>query len=462
MEKLQEKITKFPFKNIAVLGMGRSGTSALKLLSLINPDRILAINQGEPENWSGTVKSELKKFSGSEKIEYISQEALQVEAAGKSHPLSDYELIVLSPGISRDIDLLKNYQGKIWCEIELAYFFCDQEKIISVTGTNGKTTTVSLIEECLSHSGKSFFVGGNIGIPFCEYITSVIENKKRSEIICLELSSFQLESLFSFHSHIAAILNITFSHGERYDSLAPYAQAKLRIFNNQTTHDLAICEKDLFNTYNSKVPVSEIIEIDYKKIDTLKEELEKQIDLNKLKIVGIHNIKNIYVVSKIWQKLCEISSITMESFVKGCLSFGGVHYRLEYLGKFSDLEVFNDSKSTNWEATETAIIGVQDRGMIYLILGGQKRGHGDKRFEVLLPYKKSIKQVLLIGESGQELFDVMKNEFDVVYVENFLNLKKYVIENKLAGVLLFSPAFPSFDQFKSYVDRGEKFTALFN
>lgn len=442
----QDKINNFPYKNIAVFGMGKSGISTLRLLDFLKVDHI-AINQGEIESWSKPILESLPNLS----TKFISQESLELELE-----LSNCDLIILSPGIARELHCFDNIKCPIWCEIELAYYFCENSsKIVSVTGTNGKTTTVSLLEECLKNSGISYFVGGNIGTPFCDYIFELLSAKiAPAEIIALELSSFQLESLFNFKSHIACILNITFSHGERYEDITPYAHAKLRILNNQNSSDFAFIDSEVVNEY--KLTHTESIDLD--NIENLKNILTQVLDLNAVKIVGTHNIKNIFFVYKIWMAL----GLDLTFFKNACYSFGGVHYRLERLGEFYCFEVFNDSKSTNWEATETAIKGVFDRGEITLILGGQKRGQGDKRIDVIRPFFKYIKHIYLIGESGEDLFELVKSEISSSYVGNFSALKKEIIKNRRKGVLLFSPAFPSFDQFKSYVDRGQKFLELFN
>lgn len=442
----QDKISNFPYKNVAVIGMGKSGLAALGLLDYLGINN-LAINQGEVETWRGSV---LNAYELKQTI-FISQTDESIK-----NKLLDCDLVILSPGIPRDIEILTGLEIPIWCEVELAYYFCEnRSKIVSVTGTNGKTTTVSLLEACLEQAQIPYFVGGNIGTPFCEYIFELLTDQRpEAEVIALELSSFQLESMFNFHSHISCILNITFSHGERYNDITPYALAKLRIFNNQTDADFSFVDKQVATTYN----LSKQTSLDLEDVESLKNELAKILDFKKVKIVGVHNIKNIFFVYKIWKSL----NLSLDIFINSCYSFNGVHYRLERLGEFFHYEVFNDSKSTNWEATQTALNGVLDRGLITLVLSGQKRGHGDERIEVIRPYYKYIKHIYLIGESGVKLSELLKNEISSSYVENFSNLKIEIQKNTHPGVLLFSPAFPSFDQFKSYVDRGEKFFELFN
>ncbi|EQC43741.1 UDP-N-acetylmuramoyl-L-alanine--D-glutamate ligase [Bacteriovorax sp. Seq25_V] len=430
-------------KTVVVVGMGVSGISALNLLKYLGKT-VYAVNQGETSSW-GTGLGLDEKY-------LISQNDKKLKEV-----LATADLVVLSPGIPRDVQILKDFKGPIWCEVELAYrlLSSSDEKIIAVTGTNGKTTTVSLLEECLKASGKEFFIGGNIGTPFCDYVLEVISNKRKiAEVIVLELSSFQLESLDTFRANAAAILNITFSHGERYDDIKPYAFAKFNIFNNQQNSDIAIMPQGMMKEFDFKMKSSSSLKlIENSDLD----ELSNIVDLEKLKIVGVHNHKNILFAYHLWVAL----GLPIDSFLIGCYSFTGVHYRLEYLGKLRNFEVFNDSKSTNWEATETAIIGVKDRGPVTLIIGGQKRGHGDDRIDVLLPYLSSLSKILLIGESGVGLESKLRPHVKVSYVQDLEGAFKEITSDSKEGVLLFSPAFPSFDQFKNYVERGKKFTNLF-
>ncbi len=428
---------------VVVVGMGVSGVSALNLLKYLGKT-VYAVNQGEVSTWKGSLDLDEKYL--------ISQNDPRV-----SEVLKDCDLVILSPGIPRDVEILRNFKGPIWCEIELAYNLLPShsEKIISITGTNGKTTTVSLLEQCLKASKKEFFIGGNIGIPFCDYTLSVLNgSRKLAEVIVLELSSFQLESLENFRANAAAILNITFSHGERYDDITPYALAKFNIFNNQKSCDFAVIPKGLKEKFSYQFNQNiKMIELEDRDLD----ELKNHIDLTKLKIVGTHNHQNILFAYKLWTAL----ELPLAPFLEGSYEFAGVHYRLEFLGKYKKYEVFNDSKSTNWEATETAIKGVQARGLITLIIGGQKRGHGDDRIDVLLPYLPSIAKILLVGESGKALEKKLSDHVETSYVTDFDGVFKSINESEVEGVLLFSPAFPSFDQFKNYVERGEKFSKLF-
>lgn len=435
------------FNNIIVLGMGKSGLSSVRLLKHLGKN-VTAINQGEVNQWAEN--DILSNLSSDKKISQSDERAR--EAVNKC------DLVILSPGIPRDIDLLKNIEAPIWSEIELGWQFCDSP-VIGVTGTNGKTTTVSFLQECLKHENKPYFVGGNIGTPLCDYAFEYLTKKReKAWVILLELSSFQLESTFSFCPEIGAVLNITFSHGERYSELKDYACAKRNLFN-QMEEGTGIWPVGMWEELNLAKPLTKSSqEIDLNNLDSIKMELQKVINLDELKIYGVHNLYNLLFAKRIWEAI----SGDEQSFKKASQSFGGVEFRLEFLGEWNGLKVFNDAKSTNWEATLTAINGVKDQGEITLVLGGQKRGEGDSRIEVLSPVKKSIKKIYLIGESGKDLLAILKDEYSCEYVETLENLKRELIKSEKDGVLLFSPGFPSFDQFKNYIERGRAFTSLFN
>jgi UDP-N-acetylmuramoylalanine--D-glutamate ligase len=234
---------------IAVVGMGVSGLSAVRLLDFMGKD-VYAINQGDPSIWgNNSILNELD-----EKNKVSQDDALSV--------LKDCELIILSPGIPRDIDILKDLDIPIWSEIELAYQFLSSEEVMAITGTNGKTTTVSFLAECLEHEGIEHFVGGNIGTPFCDYAFEKLSGKRpKAKIILLELSSFQLESMDGFRPNIAAILNITFSHGERYTNLKDYALAKKHIFDNQKTCDFAFYPQGMWQDLSLDTPTGELCRV---------------------------------------------------------------------------------------------------------------------------------------------------------------------------------------------------------
>lgn len=431
-------------KKVSIFGMGRSGISALKLLNREGA-LVTAINQGKPDKWIDY--PQIKEIIGSDNC---------VEESCASQVFSQSDLIILSPGIPCQHPILLEAIREgvpVWSEIELGYRFC-HTPIIAVTGTNGKTTTVSMIGEMLTHSGYSVFVGGNIGIPFCDCFLE----KRPLDYIVLELSSFQLESIVNFRPNIALILNIFPNHGERYKNIESYGKAKFNISKNMTSEDHIIIPQEyhLLNEWGKqqKAEVHALVSTDYQ---TIKSKLSCKYDLGNFKLQGGHNLANLnFAITSM-----EILNIQGEGVQFTIDNFSGIPHRLQYVDCQAPFIPLNDAKSTNWDATLTAIksIDKQDK-KLFLILGGKKRGKNDS----LTPYIKTIKEkvdtILLIGETTDFLADELDNTlpFHKCYsLENVLSLVKKM---QFEGLLLLSPAFPSYDQFKNFEKRGEKFIEL--
>jgi UDP-N-acetylmuramoylalanine--D-glutamate ligase len=439
-------------KKVAVFGMGVSGLSAIRFLHAQGA-KIIAINSGEIHTWAtGAV------------LDFLSLN----DCFAENDPhlktiLEGIDLVILSPGIPRDHPLLKSiHQQKIpvWGELELAYRYLEMtnqlKPIIGITGTNGKTTTTTFLGEMIELDHKKVFVGGNIGVPFCDYAFDVYSKKEPADFILLELSSFQLESIDHFHVNIAMILNLYQNHGERYTTIEEYGQSKFNITNRFNDSDCLIYPEDFSfvaewaktqkgkkKTVNTQHPVSEY-------------------DLSKFKLPGIHNRVNLNFILLAASEI----GLSKEAIQKGINTFGGVHHRIEFVNAIAGLPHFvayNDAKSTNWDATITAVKAMEGMpGHLYLIIGGKKRGHGDS----ILPYldflKNRVHSFYLIGEMADEIEAELAG---VVSCQKTGTLEKTVEDlraNKSGeqGILLFSPGFPSFDQFKNYVHRGEHFMKL--
>lgn len=424
-----------PYSKIAIVGLGLSGLSALKLLTFLGKD-VYLVNQGSVESWP--------QFEQTPNIKgcYPQEQSAEI--------LAQMDLIILSPGISKEISIFEKVKCPIWCEIELAYQFADAP-ILGVTGTNGKTTVVSFLAECAKHdSTGDYFIGGNIGTPFCDYIYERMSGEREQvQGIILELSSFQLNLIESFQCDVAAILNLTFSHGERYDDLQGYAQDKFEIFKNMANQGIAFLPRNLEikNTY--PIRNEHLLDLEISKI---KEELSEVINLSQLKIYGEHNIINTYFVYLLWDAFTG----NLSAFKAACQSFNGVEYRLQLVKHEGAQYFFNDAKSTNWDATIVALNGVKELGKVDLIIGGQLRGHGDNQLDRLLAFKDQINKIYFFGESGKVLNEI-GCEIDNVYCEN---LEEVFNRGFNGQVIVFSPAFPSFDQYANYVKRGAHFTQL--
>lgn len=439
-------------KRIAVFGLGVSGLSALRFLNLLGA-QIIVINEGEPSSWA--------KNPGA--LEFVDISNCFGENDQRlALAMENIELVILSPGIPRDHRILSLVNKKnlpIWGELELAYRYLEDKKalspIIGITGTNGKTTTTTFLGEMIKEDKKSAFIGGNIGIPFCDYAWDIYHGKPLVDFIVLELSSFQLESIDHFHVNIALFLNLYQNHGERYSSIEDYGRSKFNITNKFTESDILIYPENF--SFIKNWAVNEL----GKKIGIDTDHPQINFDLSKFKLPGIHNLVNLNFIIKTAQAI-NLSSDAIQRCID---TFAGVHHRIEFVDGVKGLKMkaYNDAKSTNWDATLTAVKAMEDlKGPLFLIIGGKKRGHGDSIAPYLEFLRGRVHFVYLIGEMACEIEEEVRGVLDF---KNVATLEETVKDLRInykdvEGVLLFSPGFPSFDQFKNYVHRGEHFMKL--
>ncbi|MCP4913119.1 MAG: UDP-N-acetylmuramoyl-L-alanine--D-glutamate ligase [Oligoflexia bacterium] len=409
-------------KKVTIFGFGVSGVSACKLC-LSKGAKVTVVNQSKPES--------------SDDFTFVSQN----EASPELFSESDY--IILSPGIAREHDLLKSALGKVPIinEIELAIQFIPKDvQYLATTGTNGKTTTVSLIDFVLKEKGIDVFTGGNIGTPLCEYL---LQNSK-AKIINLELSSFQLESIDSLSPKRASILNVFDNHGERYSDFKDYQLAKENIAKKMGTDQKLLLGEALFpyQKFNCETILLKDFQAEFIEIDMSKYILKG--DHNKLNIMSAY-----FMVDFLFDSFSD--------FEKYAQKFKGVEHRLEFVSKGDEISFYNDAKSTNWLATMTALKSFPNEDLL-LIVGGQRRGEGDlPSSEQVLEIEKTCKQVLCFGESAPDIKGLIQSAHEFKELEEAI---LYIKNHSWKGVVLFSPAFPSFDQFKNYSDRGETYKSL--
>ncbi len=425
---------------VAVFGMGKSGKAAVKLARKHKQD-LYVVNRGDSKVWFETegldgICSSCSCFS-------------EDDFAVHFHKMDE---IVISPGIPTSHPALKKAVEKgvpIISEIEYAYRETKDIPVIAITGTNGKTTTTTMISEALTLAGKKVFCGGNIGIPYCDLALS----EEKVDYAVIEVSSFQLETIKEFHPHIGLILNIFPNHSERYDEVHDYARAKFRMLLNMNENDHLILGTE--NPYLDEIK-DHASNKSYFTKGALPEEFKKQFDFSKARVRGEHNEANFYAAWKVLSLLA-IPNL-QELFQKFINEFSGVPHRLEYVLTRDGLTLYNDAKSTNSLATTTAIKAFDgSTAPLYLILGGKLRNENDQLLPDLLPYKGKIAKIFAIGEVTERLFQELEKDFVVEKAFDLKTVFQKAREEGLSGNLVFSPAFPSFDQFKNYVDRGEKF-----
>lgn len=332
----------------------------------------------------------------------------------------DFDLIILSPGVARkntnvDYHIQKNVT--VIDEIEYLYKKLDAP-IIAVTGTNGKTTTVTMIKEALEFQGNKVFLGGNIGTPLC----TLFLEKKSYDYIVLELSSFQLESMPTFKPEVACVLNISENHMERYDSFQDYKMAKENIFKSNPAF---------------KITPDEIIPL-----EGIKGEL------------GEHNLKNLYVAKRVLE---HFKGPKVEDTLNHIgESFKGVMFRFQRLEhQYKEFKFYNDGKSTNFDATLTALNSL-GKDEVILILGGKLRSPTIIENKELTS-AKNVKALYFFGEAKEELEKTYGKNFSTHSYDRLEEVLEHIHENYQSGTILFSPAFPSFDQYSGYAERGKDF-----
>lgn len=436
------------YKKIGLFGLSpRTGFEVIKYLSQFKIQIIAA---------DGKSRNELKPL-----IKKIKSSNIKFDLESKGTKLLEADLIILSPGVPYDLDILKKARKKgieTISEIEFA-FRESQAEIIAVTGTNGKTTTVELLGEMLSdYKNKKVKVAGNIGIPFI----SIVNELEAKELVILELSSFQLESIKNFKAKIALYLNYSPDHLDRHQTEKKYKKAKKNIFKNQTEADYALLNFDdpyLLNFKNRlKAKVLGIAKenkaadliIDSEEVFYKRDDL-KLIDFTKINLPGKHNKENIafaalaaYLVGQDPKKI-----------QKAAEKYQLKPHRMELIENEYEYLIINDSKATNPDSTIKAIQSIERE--IVLIAGGQNRNADFSN--LIQEIKRNVKTLILIGETGPIIAKKLKNsELEIIRVKTIekaaaAGLKKL----KQNNALLLSPACPSWDMFSNYKERGNLF-----
>lgn len=441
-------------KKISIIGAARSGIAAAEL----------AIRKGAIPFLSD--KADEDKLA--DNIPLIKKLNIDFEVGGHTEKALDADLMVISPGVPTNTEIIKKAKSKnieVISEIEFASQFCEG-KIIAITGTNGKTTTTSLIGHLLSTAGIKNFVAGNIGNAFSN-ITDII---KSDEYAVLEVSSFQLDLIKSFKPFIAAILNITPDHLDRYDNdLIKYAKSKQRIYENQTQDDFLIINIDSkilvenLNPILSKVfrfsTNQELNDGCFLSDDLIifRENSQNVFSCNikDIFIKGEHNLQNV-MCAVIAGKILQISD---EKIKDALASFKGVEHRIEFIRTINGVSYYNDSKATNVDSVIVALKSFSNP--ILLILGGRDKGNDYSLIENLV--KEKVKKIYAVGESAQKVYDFFNKIVDTQICSDFQEIVNQTINDaKENDVVLLSPACASFDMFNNYEHRGKVFKEIVN
>ena len=442
-------ITNFANKKVLVLGLAKSGESAARLLDKLGA--IVTVNDGKP-------------FEENPAAQSLLEEGIKVVTGG--HPLElldeEFELMVKNPGIRYDNPMVKKALEKeipVITEVELAYLISDAP-IIGITGSNGKTTTTTMVAEVLTAGGQNGLLSGNIGFPASQVATTATKN----DTLVMELSSFQLMGIETFRPKIAVITNLIPTHIDYHGSFENYVAAKWNIQKNMSKSDFLVLNfnqtlaKELAaKTQATVVPFSTTEKVDgaYLEGNMLTFRGEPVMAADELGVPGSHNVENALATIAV-AKLRGIENQVIKETLAG---FGGVKHRLQYVGEINHVKFYNDSKSTNILATQKALSGF-DNSKVILIAGGLDRGN---EFDELVPDIQGLKKMVILGESAARVKRAADKAgvsyMDAADVKDAT--QKAFAEAQAGDIVLLSPANASWDMYPNFEVRGDEFIATF-
>jgi UDP-N-acetylmuramoylalanine--D-glutamate ligase len=480
MKRIINKLSDISDKTVVVVGLGKSGKSLVKLLSLLGAKII--VNDKRPSE-------EIEKD-----LDSILTKVYKVFGGG--HPqeaFNEAKLVVVSPGVPLNTPALVLADKKgipVISEIELSWqmltLLNPHVKIIGITGTNGKSTTSTLTYEFLKKDGKRVVLAGNIGYPMAEVVYEIYNNTIEIDYLVLELSSFQLEGIKNFKAYSSAFLNISPDHMDRYAEMEDYIKAKAKIFQNQGRDDFLVLNMDDKNVVSSLKYLKNLSgrkgELPYifyfsryrkvygaflkdgyihfkpknKLLEKIRNEMENTIlTVESFKIKGVHNIENVMAASLLAFSV-GCSGNTIEEVVK---EFSGLPHRMEFVREINGVTYINDSKATNVDAVAKSLESFP--GNVILIAGGRDKDNEFKSLREVV--RKKVKVLILIGEASQKIADALQGITNHYFEKDMKSavMKASEIAQKGDFVLL-SPACASFDMFKNFEHRGEVFKEIVN
>lgn len=447
-------------KKVIVAGAGRSGLSSAGLL-LRNGANVILFD----ENVNIDKEALLKGFSDNENISIVTKELSEEN-------LKDAFIMVISPGIPVDSEFVLKVKERgipVWSEIELAYYF-NKGRIAAITGTNGKTTTTTLVGEIFKSYSDNSVVVGNIGIPFAKFADSTDEKT----LVAAEISSFQLETIHNFRPEVSAILNLTPDHLNRHHTFENYARAKYDITKNQTEKDVCVLNYDDPETMARKDYVEKARVVLFSRTtvlpsgvyvkdgaiyvkDTPDSEEKFVIKLSDILILGDHNVENVLAAVAVTYYM----GIPVEVIGKVISEFKGVEHRIEFVRDIGGVSYYNDSKGTNPDAAIKALKAMKSTTL--LIGGGYDKG--STYDEWVNEFKAKVRYLVLIGATDDAIAKCAKNHGfnNIVFMDTLRDAVLFCNEHAMPqDSVLLSPACASWDMFKSYEERGELFKKYVN
>jgi UDP-N-acetylmuramoylalanine--D-glutamate ligase len=435
-------------KKVLVVGLARTGIATAKFLKA--KGSLVTATEAKP-------KEEMQ-----EAVEELRGMDIATEWGGhRTETFLKQEMIVVSPGVDLNIEPIQRaiQQGaQVISEIELAYHFI-HVPIIAVTGTNGKTTTTLLIGEMLKEDGRKVGVGGNVGEPLILFA----DGEGRWEVLVVEISSFQLEAIEDFRPQISVLLNITEDHLDRYPSYDDYIGAKMRIFANQNSGDLAVLNSDdpIVMRFGERIKARKVLfslkgKLDEgafsngRTISLRRAGNEEKYSLAKTPLKGVHNVENMMAALT----AARIFGCSKKAIQSALNRFKGLEHRLEFVREIGGVRFYNDSKGTNVGSVVKSLQSFSEP--VILIAGGKDKNGDLGLLEELI--RKRVKHLILIGEAKERMNRELGGLTDTVIVKSMEEAVLIAHRKAKAGeVVLLSPACSSFDMFKDYKERGKIF-----
>jgi UDP-N-acetylmuramoylalanine--D-glutamate ligase len=441
-------------KHVLVLGLGRSGLAATRLLQGRGAQLLVVDSARTPELEQAAAQ--------------LKAEGVRVELGVETAPAEAFDLVVVSPGVPWTNPVLIELSERkvpLIGEFELGY----QHALclnVAITGTNGKTTTTELVERILQAHHVRTLSAGNIGRPVC----SVIDQTRELDFLTLEVSSFQLETIRFFRPAVAVLLNITPDHLDRYSGMADYALAKARLFMNQQPFDWAIIQSEAlaqlralqvnipskvitFSAANRRADLTLDRTLLVSKLDDWTGPL---LNLEDCRFSGPHNAENAMAALAVGRVL----RIPLETMVEALKSYQPAAHRCELVAEINGVKYVNDSKATNLDAVQKALLSMPQAGSgepnVWLIAGGRDKAF--EYYEVGPLLSQRVKGAFLIGETREKIRAAWSLFTPCTAVDSLLEAVAEAARSAVAGdVVLLSPACSSFDQFRNYQHRGEVF-----
>ena len=453
------KASEITGKKVLVIGTGLSGVGSVRLLHQVGAVPVML-----EENTKVTREDIVKKLNEEDKenteiiIGEISDEVLD-----------ELALVVPSPAVPLDAPTVLRIKEKnipIWSEIELAYNFA-KGKLVAITGTNGKTTTTTLVGEIMKAHFKSSYVVGNIGVSYAE---SALEMKEDTVTVG-EISSFQLEAVDNFHAQVSAILNITPDHLNRHHTMECYAEMKQNITNNQTKEDTCVLNYDNPYTreFGEKCPAKVVFFSTSEKLKdgfyldgeeiymSIAGETVKVMNIHDMNLVGMCNVENVMAAIA----MSVAMGVPFSTILRVVREFKAVEHRIEFVATKNGVDYYNDSKGTNPDA---AIQGIKAMCKPTILIGGGY-DKGSEYDEWIENFGDTVKMLVLIGQTKEKIAEcAQKHGFNkFVFKDTFEEALEYCSANAKEGeAVLLSPACASWDMFPNYETRGKKFKEYVN